>query len=888
MSRLDAVHFFPFTLMIILLGILLSNDSKAQEYIQFHVIDSIEVTDIENAGVVLHYPDSGSLRTSFDLTDEKGKASVLIPRLRDNDSIQISVNHINYHHLDTVFLYRNLDNRVMIIPLIPKFHEITPIVIESTYLSEYDTIHIPVDSTEAVRFDRLTELLEKDNRFKLEDSYITFNNKPIRRILIDQMDITGSNYINFLYQLSASDFESMDVIQFYFENPLDQYFNRPDIALRLNTVKDGKVKKSLSLDASISQQRLNELRAQTYFFTPNYKGFLNVARHITQASTYNPSPFAHNEYNRELLQDRFEQAYSVNLFPPRDLPFEYYNNRKTIEMIYHSGFTIGKHGKNRLVYNPTGIRDQLIAYQGTLLYLQDSVFSYNSSAKNQVHQVKHRIENEYKYFKENTFINWLIKGSIPSENSSRSENYAGDIVEHKNERIALDRSYAFQSQFTWGQALSNKLQIQLTFDASLLDYDEEFQSDNQRNRLLFKTNEPILDELNSKLWTVDNAVGVKTRVGNHSLFFKLRHDYYRSNQQVYRTPQTSPNALLDFQESSVVQNGFGVQMNFDKIRGGGRFHFDAESMIKFSIYQMEIQEDLPHYGPEFLYRFMSSMNYEISQKYTMGLKLTWNKDWILPHRIRPVGYNDGSYLLFGGPVEKPIESQVGIEFNLSKESAYDHFSFQLKGNYVDYLSKESFGIQRGLLVGRRVLLFNPGKEGRWNGNFKYKIFEVPLQISLIQNYFQIRNSYILNESRYDHKFQIINHELELDSRWWSYGITGSFGYGLDIRKSISGHKFINRSWKGKLGLLYISQSEKIHAEVNFELSQYGQKHELFQGLGAKFDFFMVKNFNLGLYAINLFNQKDFEYRSDAEYAQYFTRYTLVPFQIGIRTHWDIW
>ena len=76
-------------------------------------------------------------------------------------------------------------------------------------------------------------------------------------------------------------------------------------------------------------------------------------------------------------------------------------------------------------------------------------------------------------------------------------------------------------------------------------------------------------------------------------------------------------------------------------------------------------------------------------------------------------------------------------------------------------------------------------------------------------------------------------------------------------------------------------------KYGYEVSQYSDHQALFHGIKMSVDFYITKTFNVGVYGYNLLNQKNFEYRSDETYSQYYTRYELVPLQLGIRVHWDL-
>lgn len=217
----------------------------AQNQIVFRVLDSTSSTYISDASILVTFSEDEKNRTVFDITDTNGYGKVEISKITDHDSIFISINHLNYNKFDTAYIWQEIKEQEIVTFLSARSYDLEPIIIQSVKINSYDTIHIVIDTSELKKSSKLTELLKMDQRFKLEDSYLSFNNKPISRILIDKTDMTGNNYISFLYQLSATDFESINVIQFYYDNPLDQYFHRPEVALRINTKKDGTIKKNL-------------------------------------------------------------------------------------------------------------------------------------------------------------------------------------------------------------------------------------------------------------------------------------------------------------------------------------------------------------------------------------------------------------------------------------------------------------------------------------------------------------------------------------------------------------------------------------------------------------------------------------------------------------------
>ena len=863
-------------------------EAGAQDQIYFRILNSHTSSGVYDASILVTVPVAGEMHTFFDITDAAGKASIVLPMLENTDSVWTSVNHINFHKVDTFFTRRNLLEGEITIRLIERSYEIEPILVETAEINPFDTIHITLDSTELLKSNKLTELLENDSRFKFENNYLTFKNKPILRIFIDQIDISGGNYINFLNQLAATDFESMEVIQFFYENPLDQYFNRPEVALRLNTRKNGKFKKTLSFDVSASQRRLNEVRVQSYLLTHNYKAYINTARHITGTSTYKPVPFSGNEYNRTNGLDDYDKIYSGKWPTPSDLPFEYYNNQRRTELLYQSGFSTGRYGKNRIAYNPAGIRGIQSISQGSKLNLVDSVYAYRVSKDYQIQNLEHRLENEFKYFKNNTYINWILKGTLPNGNFDQSEKYTGDIFEQKYDRFAQNKSHKLQSLVTVARAINPKHQFQFISDIGILNYHEDYQSHNQRNKIYFESDGQISDQINSGIFKADHSLTLKTRTSSFRYSLSLAYDYYNSNQSLHRMFESQGEPVSVMRLSEVEQNGFSVNGEIGNSILNTLLQWVVKGDLEYSRYRFGFDGVLPAHNWEVLYELALNFDARITDKYSVGTKLGWKKDWISSELIKPLNYNDGSYLLFDGLMGTPVEAYIHAGLNFSKNGVYDLFTFRLDGNYSYYLSHQTFSLHRDLLFGKRLLLFDPAEIMTLMGNFKYKVFNLPLEIHLDHQLYRIQNSFYLNDDQYENRFLQINNALKLDSRWKSYGLIGSFGYGVNLRKSIKSNNLINNTWKGNFEFLYISQDERLDAKMEYEISRYSKGRDLFHGIGIRVDYYLSKNWNIGVYGYNLFNQDHFEYQSDAMYTQYFTRYKLVPLQIGVRLHWEIW
>src|SRR5690606_18811789 len=115
--------------------------------------------------------------------------------------------------------------------------------------------------------------------------------------------------------------------------------------------------------------------------------------------------------------------------------------------------------------------------------------------------------------------------------------------------------------------------------------------------------------------------------------------------------------------SEVEQNGFSVNGEIGNSILNTLLQWVVKGDLEYSRYRFGFDGVLPAHNWEVLYELALNFDARITDKYSVGTKLGWKKDWISSELIKPLNYNDGSYLLFDGLMGTPVEAYIHAGLN---------------------------------------------------------------------------------------------------------------------------------------------------------------------------------------------------------------------------------
>jgi len=207
------------------------------QFVSFDVLDSLTKQAVSQATLQIEQYGQNEevIARSFVFSDRKGLTdSVRISK--KVHFIQVTINHIQYEPKELRLGVDKLENTFPIL-LRPQSYEVPEVTVTPEYV-ERNTSFV-ADSFRTVRTLRLRELVENIPDLSMVSGKLHYRNKEVESLLLDSVDIFGSEYSMLVNNLPTRFIESLEVLEDYQNNKQLEKFEEGTLTVNINT-KEGK------------------------------------------------------------------------------------------------------------------------------------------------------------------------------------------------------------------------------------------------------------------------------------------------------------------------------------------------------------------------------------------------------------------------------------------------------------------------------------------------------------------------------------------------------------------------------------------------------------------------------------------------------------------------
>lgn len=219
--------------------------------------DSIN-TPVQNAVVKFKLDSSGTNITAFTFSKADGRYLLQVPKI---DSGYIEISSIGYATLvkKIIFQKRNEEKRDFILSFFDSFLPAVSVIASPKIIQKKDTIVFNAEQYKRENQQNIEDLLRTMPGFQInENGKLTFNGQAIDRVLIENDDLFGGDYVPLTQNITPDKIRQIEVITNYKDNS--------DLSQRLNAgseqVVNLKFNKTIakifgSIDAGVPTRRYN-------------------------------------------------------------------------------------------------------------------------------------------------------------------------------------------------------------------------------------------------------------------------------------------------------------------------------------------------------------------------------------------------------------------------------------------------------------------------------------------------------------------------------------------------------------------------------------------------------------------------------------------------------
>lgn len=860
----DKILYILFLLIVVFLN------STAQLIISVKDLKTGE--EIPNVSIIIKYNQKIQAQYDYAYTNQDGNCIFNVPKKIAGDSILITVSHLNYQSESTVI---HKARKKLIIYLNRKHTTLDEIVVESTY-NRLDTVSIKFDTTVVKLSNKVIDFLNNDPRFSINGNRLTYKGKVISTVLIDDKNLTGDNYMNFLEIADIRTFQNADVIKNYHESKIDIGFKKPSIALRLNTKEEHSKRFVGELIGSVSQKRINEVGLSAYNSGENVLVFADINSNTFQQRVL-----------RE-IDNITVHNHSLSLFPTIYNTFiptapiqasQYPVNSRINGTLLQLTFPLGVNFINRVELSYEAYSQHQENSSTTFIMLPESHYSYNSLTQ---YFLKSKLiggewQSHYQTNKQDLML--LIKLNVPHYQFYKNTENNGAIMDETLDSLSSEYGLKFDSYLSYSFLLNKNIQVELITRINTLRKMESYFNNNARNYITFG----VKGNVNNILRVNDKSIQQKgiIRFSGEHVITELYNifEYSNNKKDLNRLIKESP---YFYDRSSFSSIAYRVKLGIrNKVNGLRNFRYGISPNIGIAKISLNSNEwkgliaDSKIKGELDLTRILQ-LSGEVNY-----YRNVLSRDHFLPRK-----FINSSYTFLKKAEEVPLEEYIGANISLKRLTYFKLLSFILRLGYKHNFNALTYAIEKDTLVSYRQYLMLPKND--FYGMFfaKFKLFTLPLSLYGDYKFHNSISNSVLNKVRLKTRIHYDNYKIGLELIKGLIKLDYSVSYSTSLYKSNNNIFTRSSSFNHKLSFNFMSSNEKFESRIDGELYRFSSTDTHFLVLSLEADYKFNKLISCGIYAYNILNDKFFEIFSNSVFTEYRFKYRILPRQIGVNFKWN--
>jgi len=875
-------------LPIALIFFFVNDHCLAQQKFQKIIVEDIETSNpIDGASIYYSYTNIEKKKEySYKLTGSDGNAQIEVPKLYPQSTIYIKCSHISYETEDVEVLESIFSNEVIYVRLTPRTRLLDSITIKSNRYSLLDTIHINVDTTRLHLSNKLIEQLKRDNRFSVSNNSISFRGKLISKVILDNMDLNGNNYMSLLEQLKAESFESLDVIQNYHDNSLENGFVEPEVAIKINSKNNSKQVGAVNAKVDFSNVHLNQLNLNGYSLSEKIKTYGALGR--TRLGQTINRPVGAIVVNTGNFWEDSDVSFPHYIFQVPNLPIPYTSFSKLSEALIQTVFRVSNKSTNRIFAyygNLTNNQEINLLNQVTI---DNTIYRFDIFNENMINTSSLSVENEYKYSNKRDFVKAEVKILLPDENFTHLQKFTGNIEDLMADKFTLNKSKTADLNLIYSHLIAQNILFEYNLKAGYKYFKEQHTFQSERAMSLFRTKLPVFDSIGSEIRDLQSYLALKSKVGRISIIGEIGYTNEGSKRILVRKVSYSNSTNISNNDN--FYNNLSVYLrnllSFELQKLPVKFTLDSKvSQIRSNIlFDSAIKNTDVYYG----YKLDYKMDYRIGNSIgkDISVDLTYNKEPLGNRYLMPLNFITEEYLFNSGILTRPFTEKLSSTIRFHKQKVLDPIPINVGITYT-YNIKQSIGItQRDLLAGYYYVGATFGKSFNAFGDLTYKFLFTPLKIKFTLAEIHNSGKFVLNNEYIDVSSQYTNigSDLEWKKRNWALGCLLSWSSSLSKSRDFVSNDIVFRI---SPSVIFITNNERFKIEIKYSNYNYIDRSSIINVLDMDFNFNLWKKFKFTLYGVNLLNLTKYEIINLSDYTFTQSVYSINPLQIGLRADVDL-
>jgi hypothetical protein len=712
------------------------------QFISFDVLDSLTKQAVSQATLQIEQygQNEGVIARSFVFSDREGVTDP-VRISKKVHFIQVTINHIQYKSKELRLEVEKLETTFPIL-LRPQSYEVPEVTVTPEYV-ERNTSFV-ADSFRTVRTLRLRELVENIPDLSLVSGKLHYRNKEVESLLLDSVDIFGSEYSMLVNNLPTRFIESLEVLEDYQNNKQLEKFEEGDLAVNINT-KDGK---EFMLGGGGS-------------LAANHSDVLNVSGDVSLISKNGIAVFADFNFNQwgayphanEFLGEG-SLAHSYGYFQniQGQFPIMSSNRQASPMYLYDNNYRGGKvnaawrlsENWNAVFAIHRGADDASISNE---LDWEQDLGDANWAYFNRTTQ---EYENNIQYTNfeltgdtECGHHELYAEGALFSGRTAESVNISGDLIDTFRTESQLSPQKLVRADYEFTRGVGKGIVSILSINGKWENRSENWVTSSMRLKDLFQL--PRLDSVNlnqvEKRVQVNYSWIVKNQTNRWN--FELDFDAQSSN---WETRYLAENQVIDELKSEFIWVAYDsrARIQFRNYLPG----FQKNS-ISFSLESGSLFYRTHPLSDEFqlTFPFQSKVNYTYKNLNDKRFSTSLEYDQDIPDPTYFLQNNLAlpSFALISGLSELDLMRKVNLNMSFNSRELLSLWDYGVRAYYTYYWSKVSS--QRTVRIENTVSeqYFDEAQTASIRGSVKRYFSNFPLSIEasgrfMFNDFFQILNS----------------------------------------------------------------------------------------------------------------------------------------------------
>lgn len=853
------------------------------QFVSFDVLDSLTKHAVSQATLQIEQygQNEGVIARSFVFSDREGVTDPI--RISKNvHFIQVTINHIQYEPKQLRLRVEKLETTLPVL-LKPQSYEVPEVTVTPEYV-ERKTSFV-ADSFRTVRTLRLRELVGNIPELSMVSGKLHYRNKEVESLLLDSVDIFGSEYSMLVNNLPSRFIESLEVLEAYQNNKQLEKFEEGGLAVNINT-KEGK---DFMLGGGGS-------------LAVNHSDLLNVSGDMSLISKNGIALFTDVNFNQwgsyphtnEVLSEgslahpygyfqSIQGQFPIMSSNYQESPMYLYNNNYRggkvnaawrLSENWHAVFAIHRGADDASISNELDWKQDL--GDANWAYFNRTTQEYENNIQYTNFELTGDTERGHHEL--------YVEGALFSGRTAESVKISGDLIDTFRTESQISPQQLVRADYEFTRGVSKDMVSILSVNGKWENRSENWVTSSMRLKDLFQL--PRLDSVNlsqvEKRVQVNYSWIVKNQTNRWN--FELDFDAHSSS---WETRYLAENQVIDELKSESIWVAYDsrARIQFRNYLPGFQKNSISFSLEGGSLFYRThpLSDDF-----QMTFPFQSKVNYTYKNLNDKRFSTSLEYDQDIPDPTYFLQNNLAlpSFALISGLSELDLLRKVNLNMSFNSRELFSLWDYGVRAYYTYYWSKVSS--QRTVRIENTVSeqYFDEAQTASIRGSVKRYFSNFPLSIEasgrfMFNDFFQI-----LNSERLKFRNKMAGVSLKPKLTWKLIELSLESGLRQSTFASqMSEVAFRNLNSVSNFKVKFINQDQTLEFSTSAEYTyNYSRRFDLMiwdAGLSYNFSFGKLRGIFHNLFDQDLIDRRVNEIRSYQIVQPLIGRYFAIQFDIVI-------